>query len=142
MKCYIANKQVWIFQPGSSQDKRQATLQLCIRPEGEQTVKPAIIFRGKGNVPTEERLKHDEDVHVSLCTSASSPGKNRGERSLCHADANRVLHRGWFPRKVGGKLLIGCYVDVMTNALSYVVIGELMVFFFFSGEEADAHRLC
>ena len=27
-----------------------------------------------------------------------------------------------------GKPLIGCYVDVMTNALSYVVIGELMVF--------------
>ena len=46
--------QLWILQPGSGLDKRQATLQLCIRAEGQQTVKPAIIFRGKGNISTEE----------------------------------------------------------------------------------------
>ena len=44
------SNQVWISQPGSGLDKRQATLQLCIRAEGQQTVKPAIIFRGKGNI--------------------------------------------------------------------------------------------
>ena len=37
----------------------------------------------------------------SLCTSASSPGKNGGERRLCNPDANPVLHREWFPRNVG-----------------------------------------
>ena len=39
----------------SSLDKRQATLQLCIRAEGEQNVKPAIVFRGKGNVRADEK---------------------------------------------------------------------------------------
>ncbi|KAK2566346.1 hypothetical protein P5673_009846 [Acropora cervicornis] len=52
-------------QPGSDLGKSQATLQLCIRTEGEQTVKPAIIFRGKGcNVSSEEQVKYDKDVDV------------------------------------------------------------------------------
>ena len=38
------NKQVWVSQPSSGLDKRQATLQLCIRAEGDQDVKPAIVF--------------------------------------------------------------------------------------------------
>ena len=33
---------------GSGLDKRQATLQLCIRAEGDQIVRLAIIFRGQG----------------------------------------------------------------------------------------------
>jgi hypothetical protein len=46
-----------IFQPGGGLDKRQATLQLCIRAEGEQIAKPALIFRGKGLRITEvERM--------------------------------------------------------------------------------------
>ena len=61
---FEGNKQVWISQPGSGLDKRQATLQLCIKAEGEQTVKPAIIFRGKGNVLSAEQEKYDADVHV------------------------------------------------------------------------------
>ena len=60
---FEGNKQVWISQPGSGLDKRQATLQLCIKAEGEQTVKPAIIFRGKGNVLSAEQEKYDADVH-------------------------------------------------------------------------------
>ena len=40
-------KQVWVSQPSTGLDKRQATLQLCIRAGGEQNVKPEIIFRGK-----------------------------------------------------------------------------------------------
>lgn len=64
------NKQVWISQPGSGLDKRQATLQLCIRAEGEQTVKPAIIFRGKGNVSVAEKDKYDPDVHVYFQSNA------------------------------------------------------------------------
>ena len=58
------DKQVWISQPQSGLEKRQATLQLCIRGEGEQTIKPAIIFRGKGNVSLQEISKHDKRIDV------------------------------------------------------------------------------
>ena len=36
---------VWIAQPGSGLDKRQCTLQVCFRPNGEQP-RIAVIFRG------------------------------------------------------------------------------------------------
>ena len=40
----------FINQPhGSGLDKRQATVQLCLRAEGEQLVRVAIIFRGEGS---------------------------------------------------------------------------------------------
>ena len=56
---------VWIAQPGSGLDKRQSTLQLCIRPEGDQTVKPAIVFRGTGvRVGEDERQMYDDRVDV------------------------------------------------------------------------------
>ena len=65
-------------------------------------MKPAIIFRGKGNVPTEERLKHDKDVDVSPCTSASSPGKNRREREVCVMPTLIVFYTaGGFPGMSG-----------------------------------------
>lgn len=58
------NKRVWVSQPSTGLDKRQATLQLCIRAEGEQNVKPAIVFRGKGNIASEEKAQHDKGVDV------------------------------------------------------------------------------
>ena len=58
------SEQVWLSQPSSGLDKRQATLQLCIRAEGKQSVKPAIVFHGKGNVSTEEKAQYDEGVDV------------------------------------------------------------------------------
>ena len=58
------SEQVWVSQPSSGLDKRQATLQLCIRAEGQQNVKSAIVFRGKGNVSTEEKAQYDEGVDV------------------------------------------------------------------------------
>ena len=64
------SKQVWVSQPSSGLDKRQATLQLCIRAEGAQHVKPAIVFRGKGNVSSAEKTKHDHDVDVCLQSCA------------------------------------------------------------------------
>ena len=67
---FEGSKQIWISQPGSGLDKRQATLQLCIKAEGEQTVKPAIIFRGKGNVLSAEKDKYDDDVHVYFQSNA------------------------------------------------------------------------
>ena len=64
------NKQVWVSQPSSGLDKRQATLQLCIRAEGDQHVKPAVVFRGKGNVSSAEKTQYDQDVDVFFQTSA------------------------------------------------------------------------
>ena len=57
-------KQVWVSQPMSGLEKRQATLQLCIRGNGSQTVKPAIVFRGKGNVTLSELAKHYKRIDV------------------------------------------------------------------------------
>ena len=51
-------------QLSSGLDKRQATLQLSIGTDGEQNVKPAPIFRGKGRVATEEKEKYDKRVDV------------------------------------------------------------------------------
>ncbi len=57
-------KQVWVSQPSTGLDKRQATLQLCIRASGEQKIKPAIIFRGKGNISQNKKQRYDERVDV------------------------------------------------------------------------------
>ena len=63
-------KQVWVSQPSTGLDKRQATLQLCIRAGREQNVKPAIIFRGKGNVSPAEKAMYDKGVDVYFQKSA------------------------------------------------------------------------
>ena len=55
----LGAKQVWVSQPSSGLDKRQSTLQLCIRADREQNVKPALIFGGKGRVATEDKEKYD-----------------------------------------------------------------------------------
>ena len=56
---------VWVAQPGSGLDKRQATLQICFSPEG--MVKPALIFRGKGKrISQDEVLAYDTDVDVYI----------------------------------------------------------------------------
>lgn len=54
---------VWISQPGAGLEKRQCTLQICIRAEGEQP-RIAVIFRGKGFVGQDERLSYHPDVDV------------------------------------------------------------------------------
>ena len=56
--------QVWISQPASGLEKRQATLQLCVRAEGEHAIKPSIIFRGQGKVQLLEKSMYDERVDV------------------------------------------------------------------------------
>lgn len=53
-----------VSQPSSGLDKRQATLQLCIRAEGDQNVKPALVFREKGNVSSVEEENYDKRVDV------------------------------------------------------------------------------
>ena len=47
----------YIFQPKGDLDKRQASIQLCIRAEGEQLVRVGIIFRGRGRNPKAGELK-------------------------------------------------------------------------------------
>lgn len=55
---------VRIAQPESGAlKKRQATLQICFRPKGEQP-KIAVIFRGKGNVKASEKQQWDKRVDV------------------------------------------------------------------------------
>ena len=51
----------WVQTPGSGLEKRQRTLILCVCAAGarHQIVKPASIFRGKGNVSSDE-LKYYE----------------------------------------------------------------------------------
>ena len=61
----MGSKQVWVAQPSSGLDKRQATLQLCIPAEGEQNVKPALVFRGKGHVEKVEKEQYDKGVYIS-----------------------------------------------------------------------------
>ena len=58
------SKQVWVSQPMSGLEKRQATLQLCIRGNGPQTVKLATVFGGKGNVTLCELAKLDKRIDV------------------------------------------------------------------------------
>ena len=53
-----------VSQPSSGLDKQQATVQLCFRADGEQKVKPPLIFRGKGCVATEEKEKYDKRVDM------------------------------------------------------------------------------
>ena len=53
-----------VSQLSSGLDKRQVTLQLGIGADGEQNVKPALIFRGKGRVATEEKEKYHKRVDV------------------------------------------------------------------------------
>lgn len=53
---------MWVSQP--STDNRQVTLQLSIRADGEQNVKPVVVFRGKGNVRAYEKAEYDEGVDV------------------------------------------------------------------------------
>ncbi|KAK3248556.1 hypothetical protein CYMTET_41984, partial [Cymbomonas tetramitiformis] len=64
-------KDVWVRQPGSGLEKRQATLQICIRAgldaEGKNLPQPpiAIWFRGTGKRISEaEKAAYHPDVHV------------------------------------------------------------------------------
>jgi len=56
--------EVWISQPGSGLDKRQCTLQVCLRPDGEQP-RLGIIFRGTGKrISEDEKAAYHPDVDV------------------------------------------------------------------------------
>ena len=61
---------MWTAQPVSGLDKRQCTLQLCIHTEEPQNIPPAVIFRGKGNIPPSEKAAYDKRVHVYWQTNA------------------------------------------------------------------------
>jgi hypothetical protein len=66
---FVGTKRVWIKQPGSGLDKRQATLQLLIRPYGKQP-RPTLLFRGRAKPQgakrrakrREEEKEYDDDV--------------------------------------------------------------------------------
>ena len=54
---------VWIAQPGNGLEKRQASLQICIRADGTPA-RLAIIFRGQGNITKVERQAYHKKVDV------------------------------------------------------------------------------
>ena len=55
---------VWISQPGSGLDKRQCSLQICVRPTGIQP-RLCIVFRGKGlRISDAERKSYHQGVDV------------------------------------------------------------------------------
>ncbi|CEP02794.1 hypothetical protein PBRA_002761 [Plasmodiophora brassicae] len=62
----VGTKRVWIRQPGAGDEKRQATLFLCIGADCEVQPRPHVIFRGKGT----QILRSDEpnqwDSRVSV----------------------------------------------------------------------------
>jgi hypothetical protein len=68
---FMGTERVWIKQPGSGLDKRQATLQLLIRPLGTQP-RPCLLFRGHAKPKRacdrrkreEEEKGYDQDVQV------------------------------------------------------------------------------
>lgn len=68
---------VFIRAPkGSGLDKRQATLQLCIRAEGSQLVRLAIIFKGQGLVlSAEERKVYAKLSHWCKSTFSQTLGR-------------------------------------------------------------------
>ena len=56
---------VWVRGSGSGLDKRQCTVQLTLFADGEQRVKPLLIFRGKGKrISFTEQMKYDRRVVV------------------------------------------------------------------------------
>ena len=77
----------WILQPGSGLEKRQCSLQVMFRPEGEQP-KLAIIFRGQGmrisqdgkpewhkgvNIYFQPNAWLDQNVYKSWCDETLLP---------------------------------------------------------------------
>ena len=69
------NHNTWIAQPGSGLDKRQCTLQICVRPVGKQPP-IAVIFRGKGKrISEDEKGAWHPDVKVYFQESAWPDGQ-------------------------------------------------------------------
>ena len=58
------NNRVWVCQPFSGADKRQCSLNICFRPDGEQP-RIAVIFRGQGKrISKVEKEAWDSDVDI------------------------------------------------------------------------------
>ena len=55
----------------SDLEKRQTTLQLCICASSELTVKPSIIFGGKGTIKGDEKSKYEKKVGIYIQKYAS-----------------------------------------------------------------------
>ena len=62
---------VWVRGGGSGLDKCQCTVQLTLFADGEQRVKPLVIFCGKGKrIPFTEQLRYDRRVVVRFQPNA------------------------------------------------------------------------
>ena len=64
------NKKVWVSQPTPGFEKRQCTLQICVRAAGQQ-LRIAIIFRGKGlRISAAEKASWHASVDVYFLDKA------------------------------------------------------------------------
>ena len=101
------SKQVWVSQPTSGLEKRQATLQLCIRGNGPQTVKPATVFREKGNVTLGELAEHDKRIDVYFQKKVWMDSKTNlewTERTLVPGIADKSIENVLFADNVSFQL--------------------------------------
>ena len=65
------SKSIQVKGTASGLEKRQATVQLCIRADGVNDIKPTIIFRGTGKrIKSSEANKYDKGVVVMWQTNA------------------------------------------------------------------------
>ncbi|CEP02962.1 hypothetical protein PBRA_009180 [Plasmodiophora brassicae] len=62
----VGAKRVWIRQPGPGDEKRQATLFLCIGADCEVQPRPYVIFRGKGTQILRSAEPSQWDSRVSV----------------------------------------------------------------------------
>ena len=75
---------VWVSQPGSGLEKRQASLQLCFGPK--TIVRPALIFRGTGKrITPDEIMAYHKEVDVYWQTNAWA------DTAFCTDWANNTL---------------------------------------------------
>jgi len=63
----IGAERIWVRQPGSGLEKRQASLFLCIGAAGDRQPMPHVIFRGKGTniFKSAEATKWVRDYYTS-----------------------------------------------------------------------------
>ena len=98
---------IHIRGPKKDLDKRQATIQVCVRNKGEKNVKPTLIFRNAN--PTENRYgmpsglrnrRFNLKVVLTVCSNVNLKLRSmrakslRRKRKSCRKSSERTQHPG------------------------------------------------
>lgn len=73
----IRGTSTWMWVPKSGSDKRFVSIMVCIRAQGEQIIKPIIIFRGEGldiSLLEQQLLSHVSNVRFYFQKNAWADG--------------------------------------------------------------------